>query len=199
MPSPTRAPRRVRSAERQVGARGERPRARQSGQAKPNKSKSGQTKPSKSAWIYLVLFVRIGAFQWVTANPNKNLSPPVTLCPQCHTLVLSFATLTARSSSIRPTETDIAHILDFEKSLHVENYRRSNKMGGIRFLAQLCGKTPLTPPCRARREARRGGCAPSRCAGGPAPSSFRKSPTRGGRAARPRRGGWCARAKTRDC
>jgi hypothetical protein len=23
------------------------------------------------AWIYLVLFVRIGTFQWVTANPNK--------------------------------------------------------------------------------------------------------------------------------
>jgi hypothetical protein len=27
--------------------------------------------PSYFAWLYLVLFVRIGAFQWVTANPNK--------------------------------------------------------------------------------------------------------------------------------
>jgi hypothetical protein len=25
------------------------------------------------AWFYLVLFVRIGPFQWVTSNPNKKL------------------------------------------------------------------------------------------------------------------------------
>ena len=34
-------------------------------------SKQIQTKPSKSPWICLVLFVRIGAFQGFTANPNK--------------------------------------------------------------------------------------------------------------------------------
>jgi hypothetical protein len=25
------------------------------------------------AWFYLVIFVRIGPFQWVTSNPNKKL------------------------------------------------------------------------------------------------------------------------------
>ena len=44
-------------------------------QAKPNKTKQNQIEPSKIAWICLVLFVRIGAFQWVTANPNKKSSP----------------------------------------------------------------------------------------------------------------------------
>jgi hypothetical protein len=33
----------------------------------------GQINPSKIAWICLVSFVRIGAFQWVTTIPNKNL------------------------------------------------------------------------------------------------------------------------------
>jgi hypothetical protein len=37
-------------------------------QTNPNKSKPSQIKPSKSAWFNLVLFVRIGTFQWVTAN-----------------------------------------------------------------------------------------------------------------------------------
>ena len=49
-------------------------------QANPSKTNQDQIRPSKIAWFYLVLFVRIGAFQWVTANPNKNLS-----CP-CHTV-----------------------------------------------------------------------------------------------------------------
>jgi hypothetical protein len=40
-------------------------------QIKPSKTKHGQTQPSKIAWFDLVLFVRIGAFQWVMANPNK--------------------------------------------------------------------------------------------------------------------------------
>jgi hypothetical protein len=44
----------------------------------------------------------------------------------------AFATLTARASSIRPTGTDIAYILDFEKHLHVESSSRSNKTGDIR-------------------------------------------------------------------
>jgi hypothetical protein len=35
-------------------------------QINPNKSK-------EIAWIYLDSFGRIGAFQWVTANPNKKI------------------------------------------------------------------------------------------------------------------------------
>jgi hypothetical protein len=42
-------------------------------------AKQIQAKPSKIAWFYLVLFVRIGTFQWVTANPNKKIFPYVTL------------------------------------------------------------------------------------------------------------------------
>jgi hypothetical protein len=45
-----------------------------------NRSKQNQAKPSptkkskQNSWFYLVLFVRIRTFQWVTANPNmKNL------------------------------------------------------------------------------------------------------------------------------
>ena len=38
------------------------------GQTKPNKTKRHQINPSKNAWFYLVLFVRIRTFQWVTAN-----------------------------------------------------------------------------------------------------------------------------------
>jgi hypothetical protein len=42
----------------------------------PNKSKTIQGNPNKKAWISLDSFGRIGAFQWVTAIPNKkNLSP----------------------------------------------------------------------------------------------------------------------------
>jgi hypothetical protein len=41
-------------------------------QAWPSKSKPGQANPNKIAWISLVLFVRIGTYQWVTAIPNKN-------------------------------------------------------------------------------------------------------------------------------
>jgi hypothetical protein len=37
----------------------------------PNKTKQNQINPSEMAWIWLVLFVRIGTFQWATANPNK--------------------------------------------------------------------------------------------------------------------------------
>jgi hypothetical protein len=40
--------------------------------ARPSKAKPGQANPNKIAWIYLVLFVRIGTYQWVTAIPNKN-------------------------------------------------------------------------------------------------------------------------------
>jgi hypothetical protein len=37
----------------------------------PNNSKQDQTKPNKIAWICLVLFVRIRAFQWVTSEKIK--------------------------------------------------------------------------------------------------------------------------------
>src|SRR5208282_6714341 len=37
-------------------------------QARPSKSKPRQANPNKIAWICLVLFVRIGTYQWVTAN-----------------------------------------------------------------------------------------------------------------------------------
>jgi hypothetical protein len=40
----------------------------------PNKSKPGQAHPNKIAWICLVLFVRIGTYQRLTAIPNKNFS-----------------------------------------------------------------------------------------------------------------------------
>jgi hypothetical protein len=40
----------------------------------PSKNKQNQAEPSKNPWICLVLFVRIGAFQWVAADPNKNNS-----------------------------------------------------------------------------------------------------------------------------
>jgi hypothetical protein len=47
---------------------------RRRGQIAPSKTKLNQINPSKIAWICLVLFVRIRAFQWVTANPNKKIS-----------------------------------------------------------------------------------------------------------------------------
>jgi hypothetical protein len=37
--------------------------------------KLGQANPNKIPWICLVLFVRIGTYQWVTAIPNKNFPP----------------------------------------------------------------------------------------------------------------------------
>src|ERR1700722_13117006 len=43
------------------------------GQINPSKTKPNQTNPSKIAWICLVLFGRIGTFQWVRANPNKKI------------------------------------------------------------------------------------------------------------------------------
>ncbi len=47
-----------------------------SAEIKPSRSKHNQINPSKMAWFYLVLFVQIGTFQWVTANPNKKSLPP---------------------------------------------------------------------------------------------------------------------------
>src|SRR3984957_481947 len=44
-------------------------------QIKSSKTKPRQIRPSNFAWFYLVLFVRIGTFQSVTANPNKKIFP----------------------------------------------------------------------------------------------------------------------------
>src|SRR5580704_2338162 len=51
---------------------------------RPRKSKLIQINPRKIAWISLDFFGGIGPFQWVTANPNKKNSSPVTLDPRCH-------------------------------------------------------------------------------------------------------------------
>ena len=48
-------------------------------QINPSRSKPHQIAPSKNAWFYLVLFVQIAAFQWVTVTPNKK-SFPVSHC-----------------------------------------------------------------------------------------------------------------------
>src|SRR5208282_4629337 len=47
------------------------------GQANPNSAKAN---PNKNAWFYLVLFVRFGTYQWVTAIPNKKFSPRPSPC-----------------------------------------------------------------------------------------------------------------------
>jgi hypothetical protein len=49
---------------------------RRRGQTIPIKTKLCQANPNKIGWICLVLFVRIGTYQWVTAIPNKIFSPP---------------------------------------------------------------------------------------------------------------------------
>jgi hypothetical protein len=43
------------------------------GRIRPRKSKEIQRNPRKKAWISLDFFGGIGAFQWVTANPNKKI------------------------------------------------------------------------------------------------------------------------------
>jgi hypothetical protein len=50
------------------------------GGIRPNKSKQTLAAPNKTKQNSLVLFVRIVTFQWVTANPNKNFAPPLSLC-----------------------------------------------------------------------------------------------------------------------
>jgi hypothetical protein len=40
-------------------------------QINPSKTKEIQGNPREKAWISLDSFGRFGAFQWVTANPNK--------------------------------------------------------------------------------------------------------------------------------
>ena len=39
----------------------------------PNESKQNQINPRKKAWFSLDSLGRFGAFQWVTANPNKKI------------------------------------------------------------------------------------------------------------------------------
>jgi hypothetical protein len=68
-------------------------------QTEPNRTKQNQTEPSKIAWFYLVLFVGIGTFQWVTANPSKKSCPPVTLCPKSRNQALSVSSRRRRFES----------------------------------------------------------------------------------------------------
>jgi hypothetical protein len=80
-------------------------------------SKQIQIKPSKSPWICLVLFVRIGAFQGVTANPNKKnrlgSDSPLRLCakrPSAHYFPLS-------PGEIRSVRVFITPICGFAKKI----------------------------------------------------------------------------------
>jgi hypothetical protein len=56
---------------RRIAVRGAPPQP--NGEFRANKSKEKQIKPRKFAWISLDSFGRFGAFQWVTANPNKKI------------------------------------------------------------------------------------------------------------------------------
>jgi hypothetical protein len=106
---------------------------RANGQIIPRKTKPNQIEPNKIAWIYLVLFVRIGTFQWVTANPNKKSFPRVTLCLKYYMCFVSFATPPRAASTEtlnRPAERAIAHILTFEKKMH-QNFS-AGKARGVR-------------------------------------------------------------------
>jgi hypothetical protein len=90
--------------------------------SRPNNSKQNQINPSKKAWIYLVLFVRIGTFQWVTAIPNKKsdrVSGSVPIVSSAfHLSVLPAAAPRARrTGSIRPIGKCIARISDFCKEI----------------------------------------------------------------------------------
>ena len=69
---------------------------RANGQINPSKTKSDQINPSNIAWFYLVLFVRIGAFQWVTANPNKKILPVSHCISNVTSAFFSFAARHAR-------------------------------------------------------------------------------------------------------
>src|ERR1700722_18600749 len=85
----------------------------QSGQTNPSKTKPDQIRPSKIAWFYLVLFVRIGTFQWVTANPNR-IFLPLSHCASNVTVAFSLPVLprgaAAKRSSIRRT---VRYTIDF--------------------------------------------------------------------------------------
>jgi hypothetical protein len=63
------------------------PQIQLTGEFRPRKSKLNQGKPRKNAWISSDSFVRIGAFQGVTANPNKKIfsgfDSPLGLCAKC--------------------------------------------------------------------------------------------------------------------
>jgi hypothetical protein len=45
-------------------------------------SKQNQIKPSKKPWISLVLFVRIGTFQWVASEKIKKIDSRLKLRPK---------------------------------------------------------------------------------------------------------------------
>jgi hypothetical protein len=93
-------------------------------------SKQIQIKPSKSPWICLVLFVRIGAFQGVTANPNKKNRlgsvSPLRLCakrPSAHCFPLSPGATSRGLDSVG--ENAITHISGFAQKI------RTADLGGM--------------------------------------------------------------------
>jgi hypothetical protein len=88
------------------------PQIQLTGEFRPRKSKQNQIKPRKNAWICLVLFVRIGAFQGVTANPNKKIfsgfHSPLGLCAQClRRALLSSSSKAAASRRFDSVTTNI--------------------------------------------------------------------------------------------
>jgi hypothetical protein len=69
----------------------------------------------------LVLFVRIGTFQWVTANPNKKIFSRVTLCLKCHNRIpRPLLGVGRRRGAVRfGSEKIIAQISDFRKQFAI--------------------------------------------------------------------------------
>src|SRR5271165_3531024 len=50
---------------------------------RPIPFKQKQINPSKIACICLILFFRIGTYQWVTANSSKEIQPCLRTCATC--------------------------------------------------------------------------------------------------------------------
>ena len=90
----------------------------------PSKTKPSQAKPNKNAWFCLVLFVRIGTFQWVTAIPNKKIRLRLRMCAKCLKPIphspFSSPDAWRGAGLIRRIGKRIARILDFAKRLSVE-------------------------------------------------------------------------------
>jgi hypothetical protein len=92
------------------------PSTQPNGESPANKSKENQIKPRKKAWISLDSFGRIGAFQWVAANPNKKtffLAARVSGCASPHRI--------ARGEIWFRSAESISRIPDFANHLSMTN------------------------------------------------------------------------------
>jgi hypothetical protein len=73
-------------------------------------------------WIGLVLFVRIGPFQWVTAIPNQDVPPCLRMCLECLKRILSPFSSPAGRLAWREFDPAngkrIAQFSEFGKQLH---------------------------------------------------------------------------------